>query len=507
MSATLFGLSVPVGAAQIAPPFDVTEIFQYLIIGTVSGEGGDATNVGSSNELGAEQQFLSTADPNTADVFAGRWSSTTNRTTGSVPPSAPVLEGIDYTGQNAVTSLLIEKEVFLASTDFIASLPSLQEFRQLADPDRFAPLPEEWRLYCCDVVNSTSAIEAGRYKAVNMAGAACIMAAINAADGCEIGYVFGGDGATIAVPESLAPSVDAALVRTRRLANEEFSLEMRVGAVALSVIRAQGADARIAMLELSPGNRTALFSGGGAQLTDALVKGDSDGRYQLRGTDREPPDLEGLSCRWEPLMARSGHMLCLLVSALPEEPRSRADIYGELLAGIEGILKPGQDGARPVRADNMRFRWPPRGIGLERQATRGNTAAWKRGLFLYTQSFFQALAERFDWHMGKYHAPVYRAELRANSDYRRFDDVLRMILDVTPAQHRAIDALLADAHRRGEIHYGTHHSDAALMTCLLFDLKESRHLHFIDGTEGGFTRAAKAMKAQAADSSEGRSQS
>jgi len=49
------------------------------------------------------------------------------------------------------------------------------------------------------------------------------------------------------------------------------------------------------MLELSPGNRLALFSGGGAQLTDALVKGDEAGTYLLPDSN-EPPYLEGLPC-------------------------------------------------------------------------------------------------------------------------------------------------------------------------------------------------------------------
>ena len=46
--------------------------------------------------------------------------------------------------------------------------------------------------------------------------------------------------------------------------------------------------------------------------------------------------------------------------------------------------------------------------------------------------------------------------------------------------------------------YGVHLLDSALMTCLLFDLKESSYLHFVDGADGGFTFAARAMKAQIA---------
>jgi hypothetical protein len=43
-----------------------------------------------------------------------------------------------------------------------------------------------------------------------------------------------------------------------------------------------------------------------------------------------------------------------------------------------------------------------------------------------------------------------------------------------------------------------HPTASALITCLLFGLKDSRHLHFIDGSDGGFTIAARAMKAQVA---------
>ena len=202
-----------------------------------------------------------------------------------------------------------------------------------------------------------------------MMGAACIMAAINAARGTELAYVFGGDGATILAPDCLARDVDRALTRTRRLARDEFDLFMRAGSVSLGEIRSRGADVRVAMYELSPGNRVAMFSGGGAALADRLVKCDDTGAYVIPDLDNERPDLKGLSCRWEPLAARHGCMMCVLAYAIPEHADARARIYGDLIAGIEQALQPDFDAARPVRPDNMRFRWPPRGLGLEAAAT------------------------------------------------------------------------------------------------------------------------------------------
>ena len=50
-----------------------------------------------------------------------------------------------------------------------------------------------------DIVQSTKAIAENRYKAVNMAGAAVIVAITNALAGRDFPFVFGGDGASFAV--------------------------------------------------------------------------------------------------------------------------------------------------------------------------------------------------------------------------------------------------------------------------------------------------------------------
>jgi len=34
------------------------------------------------------------------------------------------------------------------------------------------------------------------------------------------------------------------------------------------------------------------------------------------------------------------------------------------------------------------------------------------------------------------------------------------------------------------------------MTCLIFNLDRSEHVHFVDGSDGDFTAAAKSMKAK-----------
>jgi len=72
-----------------------------------------------------------------------------------------------------------------------------------------------------DITGSTSAIREGRYKDVNMMGAACIMAVINALPQSSFPYVFGGDGATLAVPESALALVRRELGATRKLSDRK----------------------------------------------------------------------------------------------------------------------------------------------------------------------------------------------------------------------------------------------------------------------------------------------
>ena len=71
-----------------------------------------------------------------------------------------------------------------------------------------------------------------------------------------------------------------------------------------------------------------------------------------------------------------------------------------------------------------------------------------------------------------------------------------MVLDCTKQQSLEISQLLRARHEAGDIDSGMFEVEQALMTCLLFDLDDGHHLHFIDGDAGGFWRAALEFKQQ-----------
>lgn len=82
-----------------------------------------------------------------------------------------------------------------------------------------------------------------------------------------------------------------------------------------------------------------------------------------------------------------------------------------------------------------------------------------------------------------------------NSDFRKYDDVLRLTLDCSEEQASTIEEILKDAAADGSITYGMHRQSHALMTCLVPTGNPNSHLHFLDGLDGGYARAAENMNA------------
>ena len=88
------------------------------------------------------------------------------------------------------------------SPQFYADIDAFEGFSGIADIGNYQQAPDDWHVIISDVQGSTQAIEEGRYKDVNMIGAACINAVLNISRKKSVPYVFGGDGATLMVPSS-----------------------------------------------------------------------------------------------------------------------------------------------------------------------------------------------------------------------------------------------------------------------------------------------------------------
>jgi hypothetical protein len=378
------------------------------------------------------------------------------------------------------------------SHSFYAGIPVFRGFGKLMDPALYSPLPDDWVIGVADIVESTKAIAEKRYKAVNMAGAAVIAAVTNALEGREFPFVFGGDGASFAVSRDDLAAAREALSTTARWVQDDVDLAMRVALVPVADVRAQGLDVRVARFAPSPNLSYAMFSGGGLGWAEAAMK---RGEFAVpMAPPGSQPDLTGLSCRFEEIPSVRGVILSVLVvPAKDAEPMKFRRVIEDIIALVERS----PDAARPVPAGGPAIRWPSGGAELEARAQRGGPLLWRRS-FVLAKGLFAYLVMRFGIKVGGFVPQTYIRQVVENSDFRKYDDGLRMILDCTVELEGMLTQRLAAAASAGIIRYGLHRQDAAMMTCFTPFASRSDHVHFIDGARGGYASAATALKAMPA---------
>ena len=322
-----------------------------------------------------------------------------------------------------------------------------------------------------------------------MVGAASIMCILNVCENIEVPFSFGGDGGLVAVPASVAEIASHELCKLQAGCEPMFGLSLRAAAIPVKDLRQENGDILVRKFALNSDNHLAMFAGNGTAMADEWLKSDAAAheKFRLKSDDIAPPDLDGLSCRWEPLRSINGVMLTIIAKPTGTE---NVDIAGE----ISKVLKNSLAGFTPVRDQSLKFRFPPRGLRLEVGATRQD-ANWIKtyGWAIFT-SAMQWLCEKYAIKIGDYDGASYRQELIASTDFRKYDGALRMVLDLSEEQAGNLENWFEGEYEKGNLVHGTWRSSSALMTCMLFDLTQSRHLHLVDGADGGYAMAAKDFK-------------
>jgi hypothetical protein len=387
------------------------------------------------------------------------------------------------------------------STSFYANLPLLTEFSDAGRHERYAALPDDWHVVMCDVRNSTAAVEAGHYKNVNTLGAAVITAMLNAAGATEIPFIFEGDGAMLCVPPELLNDARAALLQTQTLARKSFELDLRIATIPMARIHEAGFNILVGRYRVSDNYVQAMFAGGGMAYADRCMKDPATAPLcRVEPGSIEPGgNFEGLECRWQDIPSRHGETVSVMVKVLVDDAQEADRLYRELIAKVREIYG-ADDACHPVWPPNLAFSFNARQLGNEVGVRAMERSAWGKWLYLMKMRgivlfgwfliTFGIRTSETDW--GRY-----KTILARNSDVKKFNDCFRQILAGNAAQREALTAWLDQRFARRELVYGAHVANRAQMTCLVFD-HSGRHLHFIDGADGGLSMAAKALKERVA---------
>lgn len=375
------------------------------------------------------------------------------------------------------------------SQSFFQNLGSFSDFSELTEDIHFHHVPADWCVIITDVKSSTAAIEAGAYKDVNTVGAAAIVVVQNTLEEIEFPYSFGGDGARILIPREARGAVARKLAALKNLSARNFGLELRVGMLDVSEVVDDAHTIEVAKFELIAGRSVAVFRGGGLSRAEKLLKEEPQA-HEIETVESMEVDLNGLSCRWNSIPNEHGCILSLIVLA---RENGAKEVYPAVLKKLDEVMGRKLEEANPVNPERMSYKSVSELSRDERRYHGSFSFAWVRR---YLEILFAVLIIRTKAPIPGFQPEDYSRSMRTHSDYRKFDDMLRLIIDCSIEQAEEIRNHLEVARRRGEIYYGLHQSVDSLMTCFVEGIGDGRHVHFIDGGNGGYAMAAKQLKSQ-----------
>lgn len=376
-----------------------------------------------------------------------------------------------------------------ATFEYVRRLPPAGNFGDAIDEADFTALPDDWLVAVTDVEGSRAAIAQGRYKAVNMAGVTMISALMNHLGGNDIPYIFGGDGAAVALSPEELPLVEEVLAKCVTFVREELELVLRAAIVPVSRLRADGFDVRVKLVRVSEVISNFAFVGGGLSHAEQLMKA---GEFAVAAAPAGArPDLTGLSCRWTPIREEGRKIVSLIL-----EPAAGTDMSG--FADLERELLALADGGGLMPADGPGVSWPPQGLELEARASGPASGLRRRRWRLYATTLLAWFLFRTGIRFGAFDPVRYRKVTSLNTDSRKIQDGLRMTLSLEEGQVSGLTARLDRERDRGAIRYGMCVQDFAVLTCYVPSITSDVHYHFLDGAGGGYAGAASAMTAGAA---------
>lgn len=370
---------------------------------------------------------------------------------------------------------------------FWQELPSFSDFDHSFDQERYTPFDPDWYLIVADIKGSTQAIKAGRYKDVNLIGALCIVAVLNACKTIDIPFVFGGDGASLLVPSSYLDVSRDALLATQLHADANFDLKLRVGAVKVQELYEKGIRLDVAKLKISKDYHQALFRGGGMARADTLIKEDASYGFDLPAYPVEA-DFTGLECRWQDILSSKDETLSLLVYS-PHDL-----VYKDILAFINKHIGRSEQ-RHPVQTSTLRLSFSLAQLFHETKAKRKGISRLPFLLKIFFINILGYFLMKFNIRTGDIQWGEYKRQITLTTDSEKFDDMLRMTCAIGRDERAALQEYLQQAFEEKKLCYGVHVSNRAMMTCLIFERMGSQ-VHFIDAADGGYAMAAIGLKQQ-----------
>ena len=356
----------------------------------------------------------------------------------------------------------------------------------LTEEHLFYKIPGNWHVIVTDIKNSTGAILNGLHETVNLIATGCIVAVLNIAYKARISvpFFFGGDGATFIVPSSILDASMKALLIHRENTTSSFGLDLRVGHIPVAAIYEEHHSMNITKLKISDHFSIPVLLGGGLTYAEKKIKG-PDYFFTTSSLVNAELDLSGMQCRWDRIKPPENNFEVVSLLVIVREGIEQAFAFKKVMDRVDAIYGAPQN-RKPISVAKLKLKATIAKIGMEMHARMGGFSP----VYLMTNWIKTLLGHLyFKTKKGK----VYLYDLVDMSDTLIIDGRINTVISGTSQQRALLEQALNEMERDGEIIYGLHVSKESVMSCYVRNMSDN-HIHFVDGAEGGYTKAAGIIK-------------
>ncbi|WP_114936571.1 DUF3095 domain-containing protein [Mucilaginibacter endophyticus] len=354
----------------------------------------------------------------------------------------------------------------------------------------FYNVPDDWHIIITDIKGSTLAVSNGQHENVNFVATGSIVSVLNIAfkHNITVPFFFGGDGATFIVPGPIVNDVMKALALYKDNARKNFDFELRTGIVPVKRVYDEGYKLCISKYCTSGNFTIPIILGNGLSFAEKIIKGKEGESFDYMAQEGEL-DLTGMQCRWDkiPPPENTDEVVSLLVVALDES--KQAAVFKKVIGYIDEIYGD-PEMRQPISIPKLKLKSTFDWLGREMKVKLGNIKVmellkdWVIMLYGYIW---------FNTKKGKH----YLNRLVEMSDTLVIDGKINTVISGTSAQRKKLQDILVQLENEGELYFGFHVSRESVMSCYVRDLEDG-HIHFVDGAEGGYTKAAGFIKSKLA---------
>lgn len=348
----------------------------------------------------------------------------------------------------------------------------------------FIVVPDDWCIVVVDVEQLKKEVSKDSHNDVNLVTTGSIITVLNTIKSIDkqiqIPYFFRGSSATFILPKTILVSVMSALETYKSHVLKNLDIILEYGSIAVSELYEMKATIKIAKLRLNGFLVIPVILGNGLKVAERLIRSRFKDRNDL--LESEPLiDLQGMECRWDEIEPNleEKKVICLLVVCNKE--REQAEIFTKILSEIDYIF--GDLNARtPITTAKLKLDNSFKKMRKEMYARLGKSDRWyfvQNWLITYFGSFY------FKFFKG---GKAYLYRVTQLSDTMVLDGSINTIFSGTERDINKLKLFLDTLEADGDIFYGMHATHASIMSCYIED-REENHIHFVDGTEGGYQRA------------------